>query len=189
MSPQRRRLEVGGWEREQKMMCFITCVITVWSWPVEALKPPIRGSRSVMTPSGGQILLSAKDHLPLWTHVLLTLLRHLPTSLWYVSLSVPRWPNLPLPSWHPCWQTPQTSIFSPENRKRLKYSMSPGRFRRKKRKKKNPSSTQCLLCRCRVWQWNSLWCADLPLRTFFISGFYKDVHIEMQVHAQGVWTL
>ena len=63
MSPQRRRLEVGGWEREQKMMCFITCVITVWSWPVEALKPPIRGSRSVMTPSGGQILLSASEHM------------------------------------------------------------------------------------------------------------------------------
>lgn len=59
MSPQRRRLEVGGCEREQKMMCFITCVITVWSRPVEALKPPIRGSRSVMTPSGRQILLSS----------------------------------------------------------------------------------------------------------------------------------
>lgn len=53
-------------------MCFHTCVIIgvnvlglAVCGPVESLKPLIRGSESVMTPSGRGILLSAKDLLPL----------------------------------------------------------------------------------------------------------------------------
>lgn len=143
MSPQRRRLEVGGCEREQKMMCFITCVITVWSRPVEALKPPIRGSRSVMTPSGRQILLSSS---------LNTCAPHPPPSPSHLTLTCPLHDLTlrPSPSFSPHYplladQPPPPVLaslladasdinFLPENRKRLKYTMSPGRFRKKKQK-------------------------------------------------------
>lgn len=134
MSPQRRRLEVGGCEREQKMMCFITCVITVWSRPVEALKPPIRGSRSVMTPSGRQILLSSS---------LNTCAPHPPLSPSHLTLTCPLHDLTLRPS--PSISPPPPVLaslladasdinFLPENRKRIKYTMSPGRFRKKKQK-------------------------------------------------------
>lgn len=61
---------------------------------MESLKPLIRsGSRSVMTPTGKRTLLSAKDLLPLWTHLFLTLPPHLFTPLWYIFYM-----NWPCPS-------------------------------------------------------------------------------------------
>lgn len=143
MSPQRRRLEVGGCEREQKMMCFITCVITVWSRPVEALKPPIRGSRSVMTPSGRQMLLSSSLNTcaphppPSPSHLTLTCPLHDLTLRPSPSIS-PHYPlhaDQPPPPVLASLLADASDInFLPENRKRLKYTMSPGRCRKKKKK-------------------------------------------------------
>lgn len=110
-------LKVGGCllgiaAGERKMMCFNTCVIIdvivpglAACGPVESLKPLIWGFESVTAPGGRKILLSAKDLLSFWTHLLLTPPPHLPTSLWYIfyvnwhSLSLsPSLPHQPTPS-------------------------------------------------------------------------------------------
>ena len=142
MSPQWRRLEVGGCEREQKMMCFITCVITVSSWPVEALKPPIRGARSVMTPSGRQILLRSSlntfaphpppspSHLTLICPLHDLALRPSPSISSHYPLHADRPPSPVLAS---LLADASDINFLPENRKGLKYSVSPGRLRRRKK--------------------------------------------------------
>lgn len=120
-----------------------------------------------MTPSGRRILLSAKDPLPLWTHLFLTLPPHLPTSLWYIffheltvcpSPSISHHPFLAnrLPPLPPCIPVSRCirHQFSSSRIKKKGFTtqhLSPSRFHTHK-KTNNLQIQYFSFCRCREAQ-------------------------------------